>query len=209
MTAAAATLRDNVSAALVARILLQLVAILCAAGAAWTWLNGFAPPGPEDMARLGFQLVQFLVLVVSFVVTLRWIYLAHVNARAFGADDMMGSPGWAVGWFFVPFANLVMPFLMMRELWKASAQPGDWQAASAPATLLLWWLLSLASNITSAISAQMGYELGADAARGAEYMAFASDVLAVPAMLLLAWIIGRIQSMQDARRRLAVGDTFA
>ena len=25
------------------------------------------------------------------------------------------SAGWAIGWFFVPFANLVMPYQAMKE----------------------------------------------------------------------------------------------
>src|SRR5262245_15752446 len=55
-----------------------------------------------------------LVAVVLFCV---WIYRASRNAGALGAVGMKYGPGWSVGWFFVPFASLFMPFLVLRELW--------------------------------------------------------------------------------------------
>ena len=70
--------------------------------------------------------------LAAALATLRWLYLANANAFALGAEDMMVSPGLAVAWFFIPFANLFMPYLTMRDTWKASAKPRDWQAARRP-----------------------------------------------------------------------------
>ena len=44
---------------------------------------------------------------------------ANRNARAFGSS-MSISPGWAAGWFFVPIANLWMPYQAMKEIWQGS-----------------------------------------------------------------------------------------
>ncbi len=188
-------LRRTGPAARAARALIAVQIALCALAAALAWMRGFDPAalaGPEILLGL----VQFLVFIGAMIALLRWIYLAHVNARAFGADDMMGSPGWAVGWFFIPFANLVMPFLMMRELWKASSGPKDWQGQAAPAAILAWWLFWIASGVASSVGFRLELEGNSEILPAAQMGFFLSDLLSIPALLLLGWIIGRIQEMQ-------------
>ena len=41
------------------------------------------------------------------------------------ADHESFTPGWSVGWFFVPIMNPWKPFQAMREIWQASAEPGN------------------------------------------------------------------------------------
>jgi hypothetical protein len=51
------------------------------------------------------QLIAWLelgLLIACAVAVLKWIYRANANARALGAKDMKFTPGWAVGWYFVP-----------------------------------------------------------------------------------------------------------
>src|SRR3546814_11195073 len=55
----------------------------------------------------------------------------------------------SVGWFFVPIANLWMPFQAMRQLSKASAKPGDWEAAYTSALLAWWWLFWLGWQVAT------------------------------------------------------------
>src|SRR4051812_40932909 len=56
----------------------------------------------QELVGLG-QLVIFIVTGITF---LRWIHRANVNVRGFGAEGMTFTPGWSVGWYFVPIANL-------------------------------------------------------------------------------------------------------
>ena len=168
---------------------------------AMAWLRGFDPDavsGPEAILLV----LQFLLFLVCAVVTLRWIYVANVNARAMGASDMMVSPGWAAGWFFVPLMNLFMPFVMMRELWKASSRPSDWQMEAASPAILGWWVLWIASGVFGVISFATALEKAG--AQSAELFVFASDAAFAGAALLLAWIVGRIQAMQGSTAPTAV-----
>ena len=65
-------------------------------------------------------LATFLATVVVFCM---WVYRANKNSHGFGARGMKFSPGWAVGWYFIPFLCLWKPFQSMREMWQVS-QPG-------------------------------------------------------------------------------------
>lgn len=169
-------------------------AAVAAATAVFAFMRGFSPKdvGAAEGALL---ILQFILFLVGAVVTLRWIYLAHVNARALGASDMMVSPGWAVGWFFVPLMNLFMPFVAMRELWKASARPADWQLEPVPAGLVLWWVLWIAAGVSGVVSFSLAMD--AETMAGVDIFNFISDLAYIGAALLLAWIVGGIQAMQS------------
>lgn len=196
------TYGDASTAAAWARRLLWADATLSAAAIALVLLRGLDPwrVGPAD-AAIGIG--QLIVFIACAFVTLRWLYLANVNARALGADDLMGSPGLAVGWFFVPLANLFMPYVTVRDMWKASADPRDWQGASASGAILLWWILWLIGNVAGTISFRLWLEK--DAGTAGEIFSLVSNLAAIPAALILAWVIGRIQAMQEnARLKLAL-----
>jgi hypothetical protein len=188
-------LRNSGTAARWARWLMWVQAVLSVLAIAFAWMRGFEPKQAEP-AEAVLLVGQFLLFIAAFVAALRWIYLANSNARALGAQDMMVSPGWAVGWFFVPLMNLVMPFMMMRELWKASAKPSDWQLEPAPAAILLWWVLWVASAITSLIALQLSMNPEAGAGAASEFLYLLSDLVFIPAVLLFAWLIGKIEAMQ-------------
>lgn len=188
------TYRDAGTLAAWTQRLLWLQAALSAAAILLALMRGFEPK-QAGLAEAGVLAIQFVLFVAAAIVTLRWTYVANANAHALGAADMMVSPGWAVGWFFVPLMNLAMPFIAVREMWKASAKPTDWQMEPAPAAILSWWLLWIASGAAAMVGFRLSLE--AEAAGPAEIFNLASDVAFIPSLLLLAWIVGRIQAMQS------------
>jgi ABC-type Fe3+ transport system permease subunit len=86
--------------------------------------------------------VQLAVVVLTIVLMVR---LAR-NLRAIGRDTTWG-PAWGIGaWFLPPLVLYLLPYLMFRELWKASdptSPPGDqrWRTASVSPVVTLWWVL--------------------------------------------------------------------
>src|SRR5690242_4585459 len=50
-------------------------------------------------------LLEIACFLFSGVMSLRFIYAANANARRLGADGLNYTPGWAVGWYFVPIMN--------------------------------------------------------------------------------------------------------
>lgn len=106
-------------------------------------------------ARQGFV---GLIVLVTFVLTgitfLRWVYRANVNCHGFGAQNMEFSPGWSVGFYFVPFLNLVKPCAAMHEIWKISKDPTNWQDQQNDSRVSGWWFLFLFTNIAANISLQ-------------------------------------------------------
>ena len=149
------------------------------------------------------RLVIFLACAASVLI---WINRAQRNVRALGATEMMVGPGLAVGWFFIPLGNLVMPYLAMRELWKASTNPRDWQLVPQPIMLPVWWTLWITSNVAEFVAFRLTSEPDAEVVRVGETFAAGADLLSAGAALALAWIIAGVAKRQAAVRIEGVFD---
>ena len=80
----------------------------------------------------------FLVLVPLFGI---WIIRANKNVRSLGAEHLSISPGWALGYFFVPIVNLFKPLKAMNELFLASHTPDSWHQNPKEKSRIVnyWW----------------------------------------------------------------------
>ncbi len=101
---------------------------------------------------VGLSMLSYIVMwLVSGIVSLFWIYGAARNAKALRpALDI--TPGWAVGWFFVPFANLVKPCMVMGDIAVSSRGPVDVRYPKPSPLILLWWLPNIFGNIITSIA---------------------------------------------------------
>lgn len=157
---------------------------------------------PLTMLAVAVGLVQVTAFLASIVLVAMWIHRAHENLVEAGYHKQF-TPGWAVGWFFVPIANLFQPFRAMRELWNLSHQQNDSPHDVAASELSVWWgawiVGSVLSNFGSReISGDNNFELLVGAA-GAVSLA------------ICAWLLRRIIQRITAAQRQMVGmaDTFA
>jgi hypothetical protein len=154
-----------------------------------------------------FYLAFFIVMITCIVLVARWIYRAHANLRAAGVEGCEITPGWAVGWYFIPFANLFKPFQAMRELWNASHAQGGGHASDSDPKLNLWWGFWIVGSILSNIS----FRLSLERADGFANVAAALDVISTLLLVVAAWFLLQIVTAVNAAQRSMVGlaTTFA
>ncbi len=91
--------------------------------------------------------LYLMIFLISAILIMRWTYVANYNAHQFGAQNMKFSPGWSIGYYFIPILNLWKPYQAMKEIWKVSKSPLSWESATASHILSLWWLLWIISSI--------------------------------------------------------------
>jgi len=113
-------------------------------GFASTLAAAFVAVFAAALVMLGSSVAQ--ALVVGF-----WGRDAANNVRAFGAQGLTWSPGWAIGGWFIPYANYVIPFLVLREIWRAAEGPlgagAYWRQVPIPGWTGWWWGLWVASSV--------------------------------------------------------------
>lgn len=98
--------------------------------------------------------------ILAAVIFLVWFHRAAVNVRAFGATGLQFTPGWCVGWWFVPLASLWKPLAAVKEVWRASepdgvGQPYGWTYARTPGIMNLWWATYVVGNILGNLSGRI------------------------------------------------------
>ena len=101
----------------------------------------------DDGVQNGLAL-HALLAVAIIVVFIIWQFRHAKNAQALGDRGGLG-PGWAIGGWFIPVANWVLPGLQILQASRASdprvgASPGT-RAKGAPVVVVWMVLLALAS----------------------------------------------------------------
>ncbi len=116
-------------------------------------MRGITDTGPTiniyllcfGMVVLADSLAASIAGLCGIVFFCMWVHRACFAARAIAPGQVRHSPAWAVGSYFVPFINLVLPFLIMKQIWKAAHAPEE-----KPATpVSIWWTTYLATKLIS------------------------------------------------------------
>lgn len=143
-------------------------------------------------------LPQLVVLLSCYVIVGFWIHRMAANTRfLFGAGKMDYMPGWAVGWFFIPFANLWKPYQAMKEVWALNADGGRSAGPMAGALLPLWWFLWLAWNAVSNVAGRMSWRATTfEQEDNAALASMASDAINVPLCVVFLLVVNRLYAAQ-------------
>lgn len=181
----------------------------------WALGRAVSPSGlfVESPVLAGLSTAALFAFLASAVAVVVWFRAAFDNAAALGASDLRFSPGWAIGGWILPIANLFIPKKIADDVWRASdpalpVQAGArWKFEPVPARLHIWWTLWVVQLISSRVADQIAaralvnrnlsdYRFGIG-------LQGASAILLALAGVLLIWIIAGISARQDARAREA------
>ncbi len=151
----------------------------------------------NDLRQLIIGVAYLAVLVLAFIFVGRWIYFSSKNLRAFGATGLRIRPGWAVGWYFIPIANLWKPYQAMKEIWQASSEPLDWGRQRTPGLMPAWWALWLISNVADRIAFRLASNAEMlDEFKFATAFGLGSGILNVVLCIVFVTLISRIARLQ-------------
>jgi Domain of unknown function (DUF4328) len=160
--------------------------------------------------RSGLLAVADLAVALPTVI-LFCVFVARANRNAWTLRPrtrLEFTPGWAVGWFFIPLANLWKPYQAMREIWRASQEDNDprlaWDMAPIPAIVPCWWGLYIGQSIVGRIASRLAGR-DSDGAALLETQAWAeivAGILGIAAALVAAAMVRQLARLQDGRERV-------
>jgi hypothetical protein len=112
---------------------------------------------------------------------------------------MAHSPAWSVIWFFVPFANLVKPYYVLREIYVGTVVPRTYNLRlDHPAglhMLVLWWWSTIAEALFLAAAPLM-----ADGSGGLQGELAVTNILAGSGVLSIIATILMLLVIMDFER---------
>jgi hypothetical protein len=153
----------------------------------------------SDVRLWTISVVGFALAVALAVAWLLWQHRAQANLSALGGGKPEFTPGWAVGAWFLPVANLVLPSRAVRELVARSAGQGRAQAVGSVSR---WWGALLAGLGLQVVSFALWAVPNPSAT-----MLVVSDVLAIAASA--AWVWSAILAMRLIRAVDAGQDSWS
>jgi len=159
-----------------------------------------------------FVSVAVLALLVCsvtiFVLLIIWMWRVAKNAELTGRTQPRFGPGWAIGGWFIPLASLVIPVLVMQDLWRASdpAVPrGDpvWRRRPGSALVGWWWAAYLVATLRFVSSGNAETRAQLHHLRATDSIAAVGSLVAIAAAILLIKVVRGITRRQEA---LVAGD---
>lgn len=166
-----------------------------------------AGPVTEPAFPLWAMIVGIIALILPVAIlglmlcTLIWVYKAHRNLADENVD-MDYSAGWAVGSYFVPFINLIVPMRAMRELHNRSHGEVPELAHSPVDDVAAWWTAYIVGIV---LSLGLILKLAIDVATNIVFLtpvwmefamaAFASLLFVISAVMLVK-LVGAITQAQ-------------
>lgn len=183
--------------------LFMQIAMLNAAGTALD----MAAAEANDRRQLIISYAVMGSLVINLIALLVWIYAAQKNLPAlWPSKELEFSPGWSVGWFFIPIANLFKPFQAVRQLWNESHPDllviGTGTLPIAPPATLVgwWWGLRIMSAIAGRVLMRVGDNSTIEGLLSISWVAIGFTLALDVPLLVCQWqLIARTQRNQEQR----------
>ena len=113
----------------------------------------------HDLRRRHIGNLTLAALAGTAVLWLAWLHRAYGNLALIGSKRSRFARSRALGYWFIPFLNLVRPFQVMKDLWLRSESMNDSDAYDdlpAPPLLSAWWGLSLTRGLSALALTSLG-----------------------------------------------------
>ena len=154
----------------------------------------------DDFVRVTDVLLALIVVAIvpCFIV---WCFRAAKNHEAIGRQPERLSAGWAVGGWFIPLANLVIPVLLIQDLWRGSdarIARGDprWRIADRSWLIGWWWGLFIVALFTFAGSPIDQDRLDVTEVRAANLLAILGMLCTAASAVLGSVVVRHIDQRQ-------------
>lgn len=133
-----------------------------------------------------------LLFIITIVLFCIWTNKSMKNAWALRENSYLPTmtPGWAVGFYFIPIVLLWKPFQGMREIWQVT-----FRDRRDVVLLRWWWGFWLISNFADNIGLRLPVDTFAELAVSSYYDA-ATSLLSLAAGILLIRIVGQVTAKQ-------------
>ena len=145
-------------------------------------------------------LLEFFIYITTVVFFLMWLYRAANNLRAFNPGGRTEyTPGFAVGSFFIPFANLAVPYWAVKEVWKKSSPPAEAHLSGTPGIFPAWWTFWLLSAFANNISFRVAFNENIPPSTAA-IISIVAGVLNIAASFFAYEVVDAIDKKQEETR---------
>ncbi len=153
-----------------------------------------------DIVFAGFGLVETVVFIATAIAWLAWQSRTIDNEGPLRIGPSPWSPAMSIVWWFVPFANLVQPYRIHRDMWTR------YVGSTGVGLVLWWWIAYLASSVITNIAGRVWLAADTiDAVQAGLLVWLVADVTSAIAVFPAVALVNRIQRQADLRAATPTG----
>jgi hypothetical protein len=147
--------------------------------------------------------VGFAIALAILVVLIVFLFRAAKNTQLWDRSKPRWAPGWTIGGWFIPVASIVIPALVVRDIWSRTPQRDiDGTERTVSGRIVGWWwvtwiaggVLMRAGAVVAGDSPTVAELSNADLVRVAAAMVYAI------AALLLVTVVRQLAQRQEHLR---------
>ena len=153
-------------------------------------------------------ITPIIAFIVAGVLFLRWLARASMNLQSLGTETQKFSPSATVLSWFIPVANLLMPYLVVKEIWKGShpdeVPNSDDGQRTPPMSPLIgpWWITWIVAELIGyAAFPQWSYDTLSNGQIVADAVMEGSLVVSLVLVVILTQQITKNQERKYAQRQ--------
>ena len=91
-----------------------------------------------------FENSSIALMLAAFILNSIWIYTSAKTIQVHSSEKLKSSPGWSVGWFFIPIAQLWKPYQALKSISDISVKlAGNTEDAIPRFIFPVWWIFYL------------------------------------------------------------------
>ncbi|WP_051902842.1 DUF4328 domain-containing protein [Streptomyces xanthophaeus] len=155
-----------------------------------------------DMLNGLIGAVQVMSLLATAVVFIIWFHRVRCNGDIFRPDIFTQSRGWAIGGWFIPLANFVLPYRTAKQTWWASTPlgPDGSHRTLSAAPVTTWWLVWVASAILDRIAGRLYLtSKSTEEVLNAYAFGIVSDLATIVAAVFAVVFVRKLTALQNTR----------
>ncbi|MEZ5955911.1 MAG: DUF4328 domain-containing protein [Hyphomonadaceae bacterium] len=160
----------------------------------WTWRSEQI----QTLASLTAysQLLNVALFIASLIISALMTYRTMSNVYKLKGGDGQAEAAWAVAWYVVPMANLVMPPRAVMKIWRGTFGEGR-EASSRGSAIWWWWGCALASIVLHQVQLRANPAIGLIPAEVGDVARPAGYALAIAGTFIFMGVFRRIARGQS------------
>lgn len=161
----------------------------------------------NDLRQMIIGLLLVGTYIVCAVVFIQWFRRAYYNLHIV-FSDLSNGEGWAAGAWFVPIANLYMPYQIMKELYKKTDlalrhNSEGYQSTMNIAIVGWWWGLWVTNNLFANVSTRLSLNAETiDELISSSMLDMIGSVISIASALLAIRVIKGYTEIEDLLHNL-------
>lgn len=182
---------------LTAYMIVELLMLLAVGFLVWLYVPSTSVPfemSTLEQIDLAITLVGIAQLVVFWVCAFliaRCTFRAMRNLYTINSKHAEMSPGWTVGWYFIPIASLFKPAEGMSQIVRGTKHAVG-NSKVTRTGIPLWWTFWLLTNVTQTVASQIMRFSGGSIDSTTQITALSFDGASSLFGILSAWALMRV-----------------